>query len=306
MEPFLAMQRRRAGRRARPLRLVFLAAAILALCSQPLHAQTPAPAGVFDNITIGEPMAQLHATFGDPIRVLQYGQTVIWRYLTHGGGLYTDVIVKDNLAQSVTVLRRISSVRYAAPTGASFGMSPGEVRAKFGAATREATNADDGSLDLTYVARPFAWIYEFHANSLDFIQLVAAPSLLATFPPGSAVTPNDGTSLARAIWIRPSNVLSDTVWIDAFLAENPCGGGGQWKQTSSKLAADQAADDPIAYMIVHARCSAGNQERDFYFDTHGAARSNGNPTTIYVETNQLPDAVPSPAPSPSSSPSGPR
>ncbi|MGA8533345.1 MAG: hypothetical protein WB615_04500 [Candidatus Tumulicola sp.] len=246
-------------------------------------------------------MVELHPTLGDPIRVLSTGETTIWRYLTHGNGIYLDVIVKNNVAQSVTVLSRSDGVRYVDPKGIAFGMTPDQVRAKLGSPSRESTNADDGSLDLSYFELPYAWIYEFHSNKLDFIQLIAAPSLLKTFSPGAAAAPNDGTSLERAIWIRPSNFLSNALWIDAFLATNPCDGDGHWKETSTKLAPDRTNNDPLAYTIVHARCTGGD-ERDFYFDTHGTASRKGNTTTIYVDPNHLRDTSPSTTSSPSPEP----
>ncbi len=217
-------------------------------------------------------MVALQPTLGDPIRVISNNGTLIWRYLTHGDGIYIDVIVKDNVAQSVTVLSRLAGVSYVDSKGASFGMTPDQVSSKLGPPIRQHTNADDGSLDLWYPSPPYAWIYEFHAHKLDFIQLVAAPSLLSMLAPAPFFVPDDGTSLERAIWIRPSNLLANAEWIDAFLATNSCGNGGHWNQTSLKLAPDPAKGDPSAYTIVHATCSDRSTDRDFYFDTRGAAQ----------------------------------
>jgi hypothetical protein len=282
------------------MRPFFILVAALFFFLRPAEAQTPPqpPAGVFENVTIGEPMVNLRMMLGDPIRVTTFGQAVIWRYLSHGDGVYIDVLVKNNVAQSVTVVPRVDGVRYADPRGAAFGMTPDQVRAKFGPPTRESINADDGSLDLWYYAPPYARIYEFHSNKLDFIQLVASPALLSTFASGPAATPDDGTSLEHAIWIRPSNFLSDAVWIDVFFATNGCGKGGHWKEGSLKLAPVAAKSDPLAYTVVHASCTDGSGERDFYFDTRGTATSHGNQTTIYVDPNQLPVFPASPTPSP--------
>ncbi|HEX3456728.1 MAG TPA: hypothetical protein VHR97_02130 [Candidatus Baltobacteraceae bacterium] len=276
--------------------------ALAALAALPLLAvaqgASPPPAGTFEGITIGEPMAGLKAAYGDPVRVLSVGGSVIWRYLTQGNGVYLDVLVKNNLAQSITVVSRFDGVRYTDPKGMSFGMTPDQVRAKLGTPTRESTNADDGSLDLWYFAGQYAWIYEFHNHKLDFIQIIAAPALLSALAPGPAVKPDDGTSFDHAIWIRPSNIVANGQWIDVFLAANSCGKSGHWKQESLKLAPDATAKDPLAYTIVHASCTEGKAARDFYFDTHGAAQVNGTQSTIYVDPNLLPPGSASPSSSP--------
>lgn len=249
-------------------------AALFAIALLPLavDAQTasPPPAGTFEDITIGEPMVDLRQAFGDPIRVFSSGDSTIWRYLTHEGSAYTDVIVKNNVAQSVTLLSRTDGAAYTDPRGVAFGMSADQVIAKLGAPARRSTNADDQSLDLWYYALPYGWIYEFHRDRLDFIQLVAAPELIKTLAAGPPAEPNDGTSFERAIWIRPPNLPN---WIDVFLAENTCGNEGHWSGTSTKHAAESAKSDPAAYTIVHASCTDGGAQRDFYFDTRGASPS---------------------------------
>ncbi len=166
----------------RPL-LVF--PVVLVLPSRPVAAQTASapPDGTFEGITIGEPMANLRPTLGDSIQVFAAGNNaVIWRYLTHGDGIYVDVLVRNNVALSVTVVSRLSGVAYVAPSGAALWMTPDQVRAKLGPARHESTNSDDGSLDLWYAALPYAWIYEFHGNKLDFVQLIASPDLVRQLP----------------------------------------------------------------------------------------------------------------------------
>ncbi len=103
----------------------FAALAALALAPLSVAAQTPSPSppAAFENITSGEPMVNLRPMLGDPIRVEQRGDTLIWRYLTHGG-TYTDVLVKNNVAHSVTLLSRFLGVRYTDPRGVAFGMTP--------------------------------------------------------------------------------------------------------------------------------------------------------------------------------------
>lgn len=245
---------------------------LLAMLASPVQAQTPSqpPAGTFESVTIGQPMASLRTTLGDPLRIIPSNGFDIWRYMTHGNDLYLDVLVKDNLAQSVTVLSRIDGASYTDSRGASFGMAPDQLRLKLGPATRESTNADDGSLDLWYFAQPYAWIYEFHKNKLDFIQLIASPTLRQTFSPGPPVVANDGASVERAIWIRPSNSLTNTLWIDAFLTASACGNGGHWKAASLSSAPDATKQDPLAYTVVHAACTDGAGKRDFYFDTRAS------------------------------------
>ena len=245
-------------------------------------------------------MAELRPTLGDPLRVMSDGKVVIWRYLAHGGGVFIDVLVKNNVAKSVTVVRRFDGVSYVDAKGAAFGMTTDQVQAKLGVPARISTNADDGSVDLWYSAPPYGWIYEFYSGKLGFIQLIAAPGVVATFSPGPPAAPDDGSSFQNAILIRPSSFLSNATWIDAYLAINVCGDGGHWKETSLKLAPDSAKVDPLAYTIVHASCTVGSSERDLYFDTHGAATTHGNQATIYIDPSQL-HAIPA-SPSPGASP----
>lgn len=127
------------------MRPLFVFPVILALLSVPLPAQTAPtpPAGTLEGVTIGEPMANLRHTLGDPIQVNAAGNAVIWRYLTHGGGVYLDVLVRNNVAQSVTVLSRLRGVQYAAPSGVAFGMG---VRSGKSSTGRTLPRVDEPSL----------------------------------------------------------------------------------------------------------------------------------------------------------------
>ncbi len=280
------------------MRLLLLLAAIAATTGTAL-AQVPVPVAIpkFEGITLGEPIAGLKQRMGDPVQVISAGGTVIWRYLAAGGAIFIDVLVKENAASSVTVVRRIRGGAYTDANGAAFGMNAQQLRAKLGAPARTTTNADDGSVDLWYYGQQYAWIYEFYSDNLGFIQLIPSPSVAQSFAPGPPTAPSAGSSLDTAIWIRPSNLLANTMWIDAYLAMTSCGNNAHWKQTSSKIQPDTAKNDPLAYAVVHARCSDGSAERDFYFDMHGTlgpSGSVGKPLTIYVDPSQLPDASPSP------------
>ncbi|HEY3676216.1 MAG TPA: hypothetical protein VGK84_09515 [Candidatus Tumulicola sp.] len=250
--------------------MILSACPSLAQIAPPL-ASSPAlsATGSFAGISIGQPVAALRSKFGDPVVILSYGQTVVWRYLT--GGTFTDIIVKDNLVQSVTVVGRVENAPFMDPNDVPFGATPDQVRAKLGAARKESTNSDDGSLDLTYLVLPYGWVYEFHANKLDFIQLVASKSYLSSLTSGAAVTAGDGTSRERAIWIRPSVAVTNQLWIDTYLSHVSCGSNGSWKQASAALESDPSTSDASAYTLVHAQCTAGNDRRDFYFDTRGAS-----------------------------------
>jgi hypothetical protein len=98
-------------------------------------------------------------------------------------------------------------------------------------------------------------------------------------------------------------LLTNSQWIDAYLAGSPCGSNGHWKFVSSKLSADAASQDIMAYTTVHAQCTDGNAQRDFVFDTHGMLSKTGpgNAQTIYVDASQL-RKLASPAPSASPTP----
>jgi hypothetical protein len=293
----------------RPARLVLAFAMLWLACPGSLQAQTSQPTqsasatGTFDGVAIGAPMATLRASLGDPIKIESAGETVIWRYLTHGGGTYLDIIVKNNVAQSLTLLNRFDTVKYVDPNGIAFGETPDQVRNKLGTPAREATNSDDGSLDLWYMTAPYAWIYEFRANKLAFIQLVASPNFLSTFSGGPRVDSDDGTSVERAIWIRPSNILFTTLWIGSFLTANTCGTNGHWTQTASQFRA--GSGNPLAYTIVSALCSDGGTKRDFYFNTSGDTRATNANNTIYINVDQLHQMIPSSSPSAPPSPAPP-
>jgi hypothetical protein len=282
--------------------------AFLALLGHPslLQAQTSqttqavSTTGTFEGVAIGAPMASLRASLGDPIKIERTGETVIWRYLTHGGATFLDIIVKNNVVQSLTLLNRFNDLKYVDPNGIAFGETPDQVRAKLGSTTREATNSDDGSLDLWYTSLPYAWVYEFRANSLSFIQLVASPKFLATFSAGSPATGGDGTSLDRAIWIRPSHLLFTSTWIGIFLDKTTCGTNGHWVQTASRFQAE--SQNPLAYTIVSASCSDGNAKRDFYFNTSGSTQPTSGNDTIYIDPSQLRQMIQSPSPSAPPSP----
>lgn len=282
------------------MRLLLTFSLVVLLSTSPSLAQTPAPPASsspqFESVTLGEPMSGLRSRLGDPVHFTDDGHEQIWRYIECGGAVFLDLLVQKNVVYSVTVIRRFDNSPYTDPNGAAFGMTSAQLQAKFGAPQRTTTNADDGSVDLWYYSDHVAWIYEFYSDKLGFIQLVASPDLRSTFATGSPVLPADGTSIDRAILIRPSNLLADTMWIDAYLAMNACGSTGHWREIASKLAPDLPNHDLLAYSIVHARCTVGTGERDFYFDTHGAMANSGNKSqTIYVDSRQLPQVSPSPS-----------
>ncbi|HET6275579.1 MAG TPA: hypothetical protein VFE16_06585 [Candidatus Cybelea sp.] len=275
------------------MRSSLVLAAFVALIPTSVPAQTPpaSPSAMaFQGVTLGEPIAGLKQRLGDPVAVVTPPNVVIWRYLEGGGAIYLDVLVKKSVAASVTVVQRFPGAPYTDSKGASFGMSADQVRALLGTPAKVTTNADDGSIDLWYRAGDYAWIYEFYSDKLGFIQLIASPGIVQNFTPGPPVAPSDGTSLDRAIWIRPSNPLSNTNWIDAYLATNECGTNGHWKQLSLKLKDDPPIRDPLAFTIVHARCTDGAGERDFYFDTHGQP----NPASSSPTPGATPPLVPLP------------
>lgn len=231
-----------------------------------------AAGATMEGVSLGEPMSQVRDNLGDPLKVVTISQGQIWRYLEHGGALYLDVLPQNNVVRSITVVRRFDDSSYTDDRGLSFGSDVAAVQAKIGAPTRQSTNSDDGSVDLWYVGGDVARIYEFYAGKLGFVQIFARPGSPLTAGNGEEPTvPADGSSVASAIRIRPSTLIGDSMWIDAFLATNSCDDGGHWKETSTALQADKAANDPLAYMVVHASCTTGNADRTFYFDTHGAA-----------------------------------
>jgi hypothetical protein len=296
------------------MRICGVVIAFVFACSVTAHAQgtaTPAPAAsgahgtTLEGVTMGAPMQQVRDTMGDPVQIVSGPGQQLWRYIERGGSVYVDVLVKNNVAYSVTVVRRFKDSPYTDGAGIAFGSSAKDVSAKLGDAKRTSTNADDGSVDLWYVDENGARIYEFYGDKLGFIQILPSPKLQATFAAAPAVLPGDGTSLATAIRIRPSSLLGNTSWIDAYLLMNQCGSKGHWKQTSSKMSADDAAKDPLAYVTVHAQCTDGGAERDFVFDTHGMITKTGpggSQNTIYIDASQLRQQA-APAPSGSASPS---
>jgi hypothetical protein len=268
----------------RPL-LIFAAA--LFCCPGLARAQaTPPPAGQFEGITLGEPMAGLKDRLGDPVQVADAGGSPIWRYLAGGGGLYIDVLVKNNIAASVTVVQRFAGAAYTDAKGAAFGMTSDQVRAKLGPPAKVTTNSDDGSVDFWYRAGDYAWVYEFYSGKLGFIQLVASPAILRGFAQGPTTAPDDGATLDRAIWIRPPNALSSSLWIDTYLAMTACGGGGHWRTISLHFTPDAPKNDPLAYTVAHASCTGGGAERDFYFDTHGTVASPAVSPTPHPATQE--------------------
>ena len=255
--------------------------AALFYCPSVANAQTPAPAVPapaassagsvqFEGITLGQPLASLTPQLGDPIQVAGAGGSTIWRYLEGDGGYYLDVLVKNGTATSVTVVQRTKAAPYTDARGISFGMTSSQVRSTLGAPLRTNTNSDDGSVDLWYRAGDYAWIYEFYSDKLGFIQLVAAQAVQQSFiaAPRRSRRRRDGRA---AIRIHPSSFIFNSIWIDGYLAMNRCGNSGHWKETSLDLKANDATKDPMAYTVIHARCTDGGAERVIYFDTHGAA-----------------------------------
>ncbi len=276
----------------------------IALCGGAASAQTPAAraaTSTLEGVTLGESMQQVREALGDPVQVQPVVNHQIWRYIERGGAVFVDVIPRNNAVTSVTVLRRLDDSSYTDDRGVAFGMSSAEVRAKMGPPARQTTNSDDGSVDLWYVEGDTGRIYEFFGDKLGFVQILVRPGSQPTAASNEAtIAPADGSSIANAIRIRPPNLLGNSMWIDAFLAMNPCGGDGHWKETSLNLQADPATNDPLAYTIVRAKCTTGEAEKTFFFDTRGVVTKtgpNGSQNTIYIDPGQI-QVPPRPSPSP--------
>lgn len=285
-----------------------------------LPAATAEPA--FEGVTIGEPLAGLRDRLGDPLTVLDIGSNdeSVWRYLSHNGAVFVDVLAKRNVAFSVTVVGRFPNSPYVAPSGVRFGITADELAAKLGKPTRTTTNQDDGSVDLWFLDGKELWIYEFHADRLDFVQLVSPHGVdSATTGAAPAVTPGDGSSFDRSVKVVQP-LLMTPFWIDAYVVAHPCGNDGHWIR-NAKNAQTTITRGSAEYTVVHAACSDASGERDFFFDTTSVgktlekpAQSGGanhvadspGPTAIYIDAATLQSADPSPAPSaaPATAPRG--
>jgi len=255
---------------------------------------------VFEGITIGEPLGAVRDRLGDPLTIkpIDSNGGSIWRYLSQNGAVYIDVLTKENVAYSITVVARFAASTYRMSDGIAFGMRSEDVRAKLGPPTRTTTNQDDGSVDLWYLGSGGAWIYEFHADRLDFIQLIP-PHGSNSLSPGPPVVPADGSSFDKAVRVVQPFMVTP-FWINTYLAMNPCGSGARWE--TSKGAQRSATYKNVDYAVVHASCSDGSIQRDFFFDTSyglkavetaaqtnasGASNVNVAPSTIYVDVSTM-------------------
>ena len=269
-----------------------------ALIAAIIAISTAAPA--FEGVTIGEPLGAVRDRLGDPltIRPIDSNSGSIWRYLSQNGAVYIDVLTKDNVAYSITVLARFPASAYRTSDGIAFGMRSEDVRAKLGPPTRTTTNQDDGSVDLWYLGNGGVWIYEFHANRLDFIQLIS-PHGPNSLSPGPPIVPADGSSFDKAVRVVQP-LLVTPFWINTYLAMHQCGSGAHWE--TSKGAQRSATYKNVEYTVIHASCSDGSIQRDFFFDTSyglkaieaasqtnasGASNVNVAPSIIYVDVSTL-------------------
>jgi hypothetical protein len=258
-------------------------------------------------VAIGTPIASVRNDMGDPLGVKTGNNgTSIWRYLPGSGGWYLDLLVKNYVVISATVLARFQKSAYVDSRGIAFGSSAADVRAKLGTAAHENTNADDGSLDLWYAEKDGYRIYEFVNDKLGFVQIVNAHRRDPA--PGPEVVLGDGSSFERAVRVGPADVLSGTTWIGAYVHAQPCGKNGLWVQADSP-GAGMTTHDEIPYRIVRATCSEGGSERDFYFDERNfslkavLAGTASTPNTVYVDVSSLgPAAAATPSPAPPSAP----
>lgn len=268
-----------------------------------------------EGVTIGESMADVRATLGDPISVSQEAQGLaIWRYLEHGSGVFVDVLTRGGVAYSVTVVARYPGSRYEAPSGVAFGSTRAQVVDKLGAPFRTTTNDDDRSTDLWYRvvtmggdhAAAGIWIYELAASDrLAFVQILPPEGLGQTIPPAQPVDLPDGSSIDKAIRPVQPDVLNGLVWTYAYLRLNGCGERGHW--IPSRVF--EPVQNGVTYRAIDATCSSGNATRTFYFDVRGIATAPSpapgtNKSTIYIDPNalmELPHDTRSPAPSASPS-----
>ncbi len=238
--------------------MLAIAVALMLLASPaPNVSGSPAISASLDNVTLGDPLATIHQRHGDPVSLQEIPKQSqrIWRFLENGNR-FLDILERNGVAVSITVAKYTKEAAFTDQRGISFGTSSDTVTQKLGPPQKVERNADDGSLDLWYRAPEAATIYEFAAGRLAFEQLLAPREKQDAYPPGPAVQPRGGTSLADAI---VASSPGDR-WIRAYFALNACDSNGEWETVSA-----HSVEKGYTYEVIHATCSSGNLMRDFYF-----------------------------------------
>lgn len=254
--------------------LAFVASLVMLTVALPARAADPPPFGWL-GVTIGEPVASLRQTLGDPLLVTNYNDSGPpyreARYVIEGTQAY--LIVTERWGR-VTAVRAVLFEPPAGPlamppdpSGLVLGQTAEEVGAKHPNARRRV----DGDWLWLYESvggqRGLAVLYKFflagRLQSAGYF-LLAVPDDKATPPPDAlpGLTEPAGDSFETAIADMQKNENDGVAWEYQYVALHPCGPNQRWqtKQQSLQNHANRVYD------VLHVVCPATNAERNYFFD----------------------------------------
>jgi hypothetical protein len=252
--------------------VIFVAALLLAQAAAtpaPQTAATPAPQVAWFGIPLGAPAANLRASLGDPLRVVQVtgdnGPEKIARYWIPGSKSTFALVIEargyivgfEGFTQNAptALLQNVPPD----PKGVRLGDTPDSVRANQPDLISK-TDSDGSPLFVGRTGPTTVAAYSFENDRvLSFEWIGDAPK---DQPALTAPPPPSGDRVATAILDLQRNETDGVAWEALYLAYNPCANDTAWKLREQTLLHVGGR----AYDRVHVVCPPTKAERDFYFD----------------------------------------
>ncbi len=261
-----------------PPALALAVAFLLAPSPVPSSSSPPsAPAGVWQGVTLGEPIASAVARLGPPLsRRKAIMGTYIYEYRALDG---EGTLTITAGAETVTGIRLSaddpSAVRppVVDPFGVTIGDSADRLTELRGLPQRY---DDEGDGEFTsYYGKPseVRWTYGLRDGRVASIGVIAAYRIVRatgavvsvpTPRPSNAPTPQppDASGLERAIKVTPEELDKDPQFEYTYVRAMPCGTDDRWSPMSETILNEHRRN----YSRIDAVCPSTGQTKSFYFD----------------------------------------
>lgn len=228
---------------------------ILATLALTIAAATPTR---WLGVALGEPIAAVRATLGDPLDEKDLGDGLIKSvYLAADNSAFVGVDRKNGVVVMISLQPvKGSTVDLADPYGIRLGDLEQAVQKTRG--KPDSTDNGDGADRWIYGSAP-AWRYIFHNGVLGEIIAIdpnAAPSAAAAADPPV----HSGSSMADAIVIKGENEMTGVEWEYAYLAFHPCASGKRAMVKQALLTSNKRS-----YDLLTTKCP-GQDPQEIYFD----------------------------------------
>lgn len=235
-----------------------------AAASPPADSAVASPSlaatSVWLGLTLGESSRDVRSALGKPLEILTTSAGDLWRYDFDNRNVGLELLFDQD--QLVNIAARVKPAKrssLADPFGGALGMSATALQSARGAPIM----TYDNGASIAYGAPDgVRWFYTIDSGVVSAIE--ESKPLPPTPPPAQVIADatHDGTSIAKALVVVATTDAEATNAEYVYIRGLSCGVSGAWQVSTQRLI-EQAGHD---YDQLHAACTVGQFERDFYFD----------------------------------------